>query len=45
MCCETKSEKKKKAFISSLLGDDPDRVHHNGMLITLTTLTWIRGGD
>ena len=42
MCCETKSEKKKKGSISSLMGGDTDWVHHTGMLVTPTTLIWAR---
>lgn len=45
MCCQTTSEKKPPGFWASLLGDEPDKVYHTGMLVTPKWLVWARSGD
>lgn len=44
LCLETHSEKKKKGFLASLGGGDPDAFHDTALLLTPAWLIWARGG-
>ena len=44
LCCETHSEKKKKGFLASLGGGDPDPAHDTALLVTPAWLIWARSG-
>jgi len=44
ICCETMSEKKKKGFLRTLLGDNSDAIHYTGMLVTPGWLIWATWG-
>ncbi len=44
LCYETHSEKKKKGFLASLGGGDPDPAHDTALLLTPAWLVWARSG-
>jgi hypothetical protein len=44
LCCETHSEKKKKGFLASLGGGDPDPAHDTALLVTPAWIIWARSG-
>ncbi len=44
LCVETHSEKKKKGFLASLGGGDPDAFHDTALLLTPAWLVWARSG-
>ena len=44
ICCETMSEKKKKGFLRTLLGDNSDAIHYTGMLVAPGWLIWATWG-
>src|SRR5579859_8064205 len=44
LCCETRSERKKKGFLASLGGGDPDALNQVGLILTPQWLVWARNG-
>jgi hypothetical protein len=44
LCCETRSEKKKKGLFGGLGGGDPDPYHTSALIVTPAWIVWARGG-
>jgi len=45
LCCETTSTKRKVTLVDRLLFGNPDKIHHEGILLTPAWLIWARSGE